>query len=650
MHNEQSAAIGQGISGLGGVGKTQLAVEYAYRFRQEYQAVLWATAESVETLNASYVELAAQLKLPERDAQEQEAIVQAVKDWLRTHHAWLLILDNADQPELLAPFLPPLVGGHILVTTRAAVLSSLDLGIAQPLPLDTFTREQGAYFLLRRAGLLARAGEQEHTLARQISEELGDLPLALDQAGAYLETTGTSLDTYILIYRQRCNELLAQRRGRSHPAPIAATWSLSVQRVEQTTPAAAELLRFCAFLAPDAIPEELFSAGARHLGPILAPVAADSYRLNEAIAALRAYSLINRDPQERTLSVHRLVQFVLRQMMDTGRRGQWERRAVLALQATFPLDDFENWPLCERLMPHILLYAVWEGQTQRASLTAASLALHAGCYLLTRARYQEAEQLLSHSLGTRQRLLGAEHPDVAESLKRQGMLALRQGKYKEAEPLLLRALALTQKIYGPDHPTSASGLNNLALLYSEQGRYAQSEEFHRRALTICTRALGQEDPAVVSYLNNLAACYTRQDRLEDARPLFLRALAIAEKHLGPEHPEVASGLINLASVYSRQGHFKEAEALFLRALAIAEKHLGPEHPEVAAGLVNLADVSAKQGRSRDAEKYYRQALALYERVLGTEHPHTRSARQRYIRLLQVAENKVRASDTPHAPS
>jgi len=317
----------QAIIGLGGIGKTQLAVEYAYRFHQDYQVVLWARAESTEALTSSYVTIATLLNLPEQEAQEQSITVQAVKTWLQRHSGWLLILDNADDLSLVPAFLPPALGGHLLLTTGAFTVGHL----ASRLEVDTLSAEQGALFLLRRASLVAPDSTLEHVspqardLAMQVSQELGGLPLALDQAGAYLEATGTALAAYQQIYQQHRTTLLAQRRaqGADHPEPVASTWSLSFACVEETNPAAADLLRLCAYLAPDAIAEEILTQGAEHLGPVLGPVAADAFLLGQAIEALRAYSLIGRDPGLQTLSVHRLVQAVMRAALDAAGRQCW---------------------------------------------------------------------------------------------------------------------------------------------------------------------------------------------------------------------------------------------------------------------------------------------------------------------------------------
>jgi hypothetical protein len=230
------------LSGLGGIGKTQIAVEYAYRYHQNYQFVLWARAESREALTSSYVAIADLLKLPEKGERDQTITVQAVKCWLQTKNGWLLILDNADELALLPEFLPPSLGGHLLLATRASALGRL----AQRVEVLTLPSEQGALLLLRRAMLLpsdaplTQTSTSDRELAVQIFQELGGLPLALDQAGAYLEETGYDLTEYLQIYRRRRKELLKRRGGlvADHPEPVATTWSLSF-----------DLLRVCAYLS-----------------------------------------------------------------------------------------------------------------------------------------------------------------------------------------------------------------------------------------------------------------------------------------------------------------------------------------------------------------------------------------------------------------
>src|SRR5450755_594159 len=239
LHAGQPTALSQpqAISGLGGIGKIQLALEYAYRYRGDYQAVLWAQADTRENLNSSYLAIATLLNLPEKSEQESAHVVAAVKNWLQRNTSWLLILDNADDLALARDFLPPSVGGHVLLTTRAQATGRF----ARRLEVDVLPTELGTIFLLRRAGLLAldaileQASESDRDQARSICEELGGLPLALDQAGAYIEETRCSLSDYQQRYQTRRARLLQRRGGLvpDHPDAVTATWSLEFEKVQK---------------------------------------------------------------------------------------------------------------------------------------------------------------------------------------------------------------------------------------------------------------------------------------------------------------------------------------------------------------------------------------------------------------------------------
>ena len=625
LQANQTAAVSQpqAISGLGGIGKTQIALEYAYRYHQDYTAVLWARAESIEALVSSYMALATLLRLPEREAREQEIVVQAIKIWLQTHRDWLLILDNADELTLLSDFLPPSPGGHLLLTTRATATAQL----AHRLEIETLLPESGALLLLRRATLLPSDGSLEQTtqeeqeLALQITQELGGLPLALDQAGAYLEETGMDLVRYWNIYKQHRATLLQQRRGliADHPEAVAATWALSFQRVSEKNFAAAELLRLCAFLSPDAIPEEIFIAGASLLGSLLALVVGDDIQFNQAIEALRAYSLVRRDPKRKTLSVHRLVQVVLQDTMEQTEKYMWAERAIRAINITFPHVEQNMWLQCERLLPQALTARQVIEHYQIVSEDAGRLLYETASYLEDRARYAEAEPFFQQALRIREQHLGLNHADVALTLNKLANLYISRGKYTEAEPLYLRALQIREQAHGPDHPEVANPLNGLANLYSERGEYAEAELLYQRVLQIREQALGADHPLVAYPLNGIAILYSEQGKYTESEPLYLRALQIREQALGSNHPLVAYSLNGLANLYCEQRKYPEAEFNFKRALHIWEHVRGSDHPEVAYSLNNLANLYLEQGIYVEAEPLYQRALHIWEHAFGPDH-------------------------------
>jgi tetratricopeptide (TPR) repeat protein len=580
---QHSSAIGQAISGLGGIGKTQLAVEYAHRHADDYPFVLWIHAENQESLIASYSEVAALLKLPERTEPDQAVLIQAIKTWLHTQQDWLLIFDNADEPALLRPFLPTRLTGHLLLTTRAADISSLELGFAQPLQVQRFSPEDGVLFLLRR--LRGDASHEPTTLsewplARQVSLELDGLPLALTQASAYMLATQIDLAAYLHLYQQHHLRLF-QHHPHQDPTQktVLTTWSLSFERIEAQSRTAADLLRLCAFLASDAIPEVILTTGAAQQGRSLA-LLANPLEFNAAIDLLSRYSLLQRDPATTTLSLHRLVQAVLRSRLSAAQIRTWQRHTLYAIYAARPNpQDATQWPFCEQWLPHALHRLSTPDPRHADLVTSSLLSSEAGLYLNLRGRYPEAEPLLLRALAIYEQHLGPEHPDTATSLNSLATLYRNQGRYPEAEPLYLRALAICEQHLGPEHPDTALNFNYLALLYQNQGRYSEAEPLLLRALAIDEQHLGPEHPDTASSLNNLAMLYQDQCRSPEAEPLLLRALAICEQHLGSEHPDTAGSLSNLAMLYRNQGRYSEAEPLLRRALAIREQHLGPKHPD-----------------------------------------------------------------------
>lgn len=615
------------LSGLGGIGKTQLSVEYAYRYADDYEAVLWVRADTLQLLHSDFLALADLLDLPEKQEIDQERVVNAVMNWLRTHKHWLLILDNVDDLEQVMAFLPRRGEGQTLLTMRAYATGSTIKGIE----IDTLGLEEGASLILRRAKLL---GEEEsfeqvpETIrkdAEQIADLLGGLPLALDQVGAYIEENQCSLADYLALYQKRAIDLL-KRRGRvyplSYPHAVATTWSMSFVRIEQLHPGAADLLRLCAFLHPNSIPEAMLLAGKVDLGPLLRPLIADPLAWNEAIGVLRRYALVRRTAETRALSIHRLVQVVLKEAMDPEVYRQWAERAIQVVNAAFPGPEEgpAAWPICQQYLAHALICAQLIQQENILTQEAASLLYLTGCYLHNRGLQDEAEPLERQALAIREQVLGPEHPETASSLNDLAILYHHHGQYEQAERLYQRALAIREQVLGPEHPETAESLNNLATLYQRQGRYEQAEVLYQRSLRINERIRGEQHPFTALSFNMLAVLFRQQGKYEQAEELHRRALSINEQVLGPEHPFTAFSLSTLADLYRDQGRHKQAEELYRRALAIRERALGLEHPLVAESLQGLADLFRVQERYEQAEELLGRVLAIRKQTLGMTHP------------------------------
>lgn len=649
------------LHGLGGIGKTQIALEYAYLHALDYSAIFWLRAETVESIMSNMRSIAEVLQLPERDNKNQERVVASVLRWLNSHRQWLLIWDNLEDLNLLQRFLPSARQGAVLLTTRQQALGTYARGI----DLSPMKQEEGILFLLRRAKLLEPEiiNEQmrqltvhmagEYAAAAKLVVAMGRLPLALDQAGAYIEETGCSLPAYLQRYKQQRGDLLDRRglRGEDHPHSVATTFRLASEQMEQDQPASA-LLKVCAFLHAEAIPEELFTAGAAHLGPELAPLADDPSQLDQAIVVLRSLSLVQRQAESSTLSLHRLVQTVLREHMSEQEQLLWLKRAARALNAVFPEAIYEVWTQCERLLPHVLAVTA-SLPSQESDQAVVAVLRKAAAYLRLRTQYRQSEPLYLRALHIGEQVLGPAHLDIALSLNGLALVYEGQGKYEQAEALHLRALHIGESVLEPVHSDLAQLLSGLAMLYWRWGKYEQAEPLYKRALHIREELFGPEHPEVTAQLNGLAFLYMEQGKGEQARLLWRRVLHIWEQVLATEHPEytslhntqakrrteqeeeqalstweqvgaqyphVAYPLYGLAVLYTREGKDRQAASSYWCALHIRERAMGYEHYELAYPLNGLANLFLKQRKYEQAESLYRRALHLQEQQFGLQHP------------------------------
>ena len=624
LARKRKTALAQAISGLGGIGKTQTAVEYAYRYRDEYKAVLWLNAESPLSLKTGCGDIARQLPLP-HDEKDLDQAAAAVKYWLGTHPDWLLILDNADDPTVLdlERFLPTNHAGHILITSRAQDFQHL--GILDPVELGELPIEDATAFLLLRCGREG-AHEAERGAAREQAGELDGLPLALEQAAAYIVATRATFQRYLEGYRTGGLARLEARRpalGR-YPKSVATTWAANFAAVQADSEAAADVLRLSSFLAPDAIPFEILTRGVSQLGPALEAALSraegDPLVVNDVLQALGRFSLIRIDGERETFGIHRMVQEVLKDAMADDPRRLWAERAVRAVNQAFPNVEYANWPLCDRLLPHAIAVACWIERDRMVFPAAGRLPNQTAYYLTDRAQYAEAEPLYKQSMEIDRTALGKRHPDYATSLNNLAELYHKMARRTEAEPLYKQAMEIRRTALGERHPDYATSLNNLAWLYYETGRHADVEPLFKQAMEICRTALGERHPRYATSLNNLAKLYYATGRNAEAEPLNKKAMEIYRTALGERHPDYAASLQNLAWLYYATGRHAEAEPLCKQAMEIDRTALGERHPDYAASLNNLAVLYRAMGRHAEAEPLYKQAMEIYRAALGERHP------------------------------
>ena len=656
----------QAITGMSGVGKTELALEYAYRYASEYQAVLWLQADSQDRLNSDLIYIARSLKLPGGEEEDRQVSLSSVQQWLRDHSPWLLILDNVKQIGDLDSLIPSDNYGNVLITTHEQVMSPA----VHLLELKEMQGDEAALLLLRRAGILkehslASVSAADRAQARKIARRLGKLPLAIDQAGAYLEETKTSLTDYLTLYGQQHSQLLKRRgrRPRAHPDSVTMTLLLCFEQLKQKNAAAAELLQFCAFFHSGVIPEDLIR-DADDSGFVLQSLIADMAALDGALEDLLNWSLIGYNAKTRDLSVHPLVQDVLQDTMDDTTRRVWAQRAIHAVNRAFPNAEVEVWPICQQYLPHALKCFDWIDQWQIATADGAELFNRIGRYFYQRTQYDEAESYYKRAWSICERGLGSDHPITALTLHNQGALVRSRGQdYPQSRRYYEQALAIRERVLGPHDPAIAQTLNGLGELDQTVGAYVRAESSYQRAWTIIVQAFGVNDPNTATCLSNLAGIFDAHGHYQQAEQYYQQALAIQEQRLGENESRTIETTRNLAGLYRRMKKYREAEQLYEQALLIMRRKYGPEHHKVAGTLNNMAVLYRDQGRYAEAEQMLNEALDIWRKRLGEPHRDTSfglnnlatiySARQEYARAkplyLQALAIREHAYDKPDHP-
>ena len=638
------------LAGSGGLGKTQLAVEYAYRAHAAGRypgGIFWLTLDPPESIPSQVAALAGPggLAIPNWDPTAFAHNLATVRAAWQEPVARLLIFDNCEDPALLREWRPHIGGCRVLLTTRRTRWPALS-GV-RALPLDPLPRALSLDLLLTpRAQLrgatvpLLLADLQNAWAAAAICEELGDLPLALALAAAYLETEEfLSLPSYYA--RLRAESLAHRSLNPQHPLEplptghvpsLAATFALSYDRLDAAHPVdagARTLLHRAAHAAPAPLPRPLLlrlcadpPAGEDGLeaGP-------PAELTGAALARLVSLGLIEPLPDE-TYRLHRLIAaFARDRAPDPAADAAALTRALISgvyavTEAGYPLAGLPY-------LDHLRQAAAPAGPDAATLLNSlASLLQAQGNYTAARPAFEQA-------LALREQALSPTHVLLAASLNNLAALLYAQGDYVATRPLYERALAIREQALGPDHPETASSLTNLASLLQDQGHYANARPLYARALAIYERQLGPRHPLTATGLNNLAHLLQAQGDYSAAQSLYERALAIRREVFGPGHPATATSLHNLASLLQARGDTAAARPLYEQALALCEATLGPQHPNTASSLNNLAGLLQAQGDPAAARPLYERALAIREQVFGSLHPATATSFNNLASLLQA---------------
>jgi len=636
------------IQGLGGIGKTRLAVEFAWQALNEkkYRVVFFVNSASTESLHVSLASFAAKdmLNLTEQEGSQQNAEI-AVLQWLMTNKSWLMIIDGVDTNEaveLVEDLLPNLTSGHVIITSRYRQWSA----IALQRSLGFLETKEAKQFLLERTAEKRIETQSDEEAAEKLAKELGYLPLALEQAAAYIVNNKCSLAEYIEEWENERQKVLKwyDKRQMQYDVSVEATWQ---RTFEQLKPSARTLLRLAAFLAPEMIPAAMFREGIEIANKAVElqckemKVKKAGFELKEALSELAAYSMITR--QQEGFTVHRIVQEVIRSRIPEADRQSWLEIALKIVNNFAPSgsDDVRTWPVWDVLRPHAELIARTADLAKITEPTARLMSV-LGSYLQYKGLYDKAEPLTRRALEIFEDSLGRDHPKVATQLNNLAQLFGATNRLDKAEPLIRRALKIFEDSLGRDHPNVATQLNNLAQLFQDTNRLDKAEPLMRRALKIDEASFGPDHPEVAIRLNNLAQLLQDTNRLEQAEPLMIRALKIDEASFGPDHPKVAIRLNNLAGLFDATNRLDKAEPLMIRALKIDEASLGPYHTNVARDLNNLAALFVDTNRLDKAEPLMRRALKIDEDSLGPDHPNVAIRLNNLAQLLKATNRLEQA--------
>lgn len=602
------------ISGMGGVGKTTLASEYVHRFGQSYAGCWWCPAETRSSIAASLASLGIHLGAADETVGIERAARLALRDLSDREETWLLVYDNVARPADIVDFVPS-GRTRALVTSRYVDWNNW----ATEVPIDVLQPAAAVSFLLNRTS----RSDAEGALA--LSHALGFLPLALDHAAAICRRTVISFAEFV----QQVEVLIsAAPPDAPYPRSVFATFSLALEDAARQCPGTEDLMSFISLCGADRIPLALLKGAFDSIEPF-----------RDALAALIDVSLVREDPISidiPAISAHRLVQSVARQRTirskSQARAGKLVLRRLLEL---YPPDGYSNpksWPICSALTPHVM-QGEYKTLASAADQQSVPLLLNrTASYLQGQATLETAEPVRRLALEMRERLLGSEHIDTAESLNDYALLLYERGKFPEAMELYTRALRIRERVLGTEHSETATTLNNIAVLLQAQGRWSEARPLYERALEIREKTLGQLHPYYGQSLNNLGYILHPLGELDLARPLFEESLRVRTRIFGLRHTETAQTTSNLANLMRDLGHLKEGLRLSFRALAIRRSLLGECHPEVANSFNSLGRLFLATKQQKRARGRFESALQIYSQTLGDAHPNANLSR----RLLSVA--------------
>jgi nucleoside phosphorylase/tetratricopeptide (TPR) repeat protein len=615
------------ITGLGGVGKTQVALEVAYRIRTQDKgcSVFWVPCTSHAMVEQAYLNIAQTLGLVDVEPGE---VKEQVKIYLSSQRAarWLLVFDNADDTEMwleannitpaLEDYLPQSEQGLILFTTRNQKLAMklAPFNIIRIPDLDKDAALQVLRKMLANENLL-----KDNITAATLLEHLAFLPLAITQAAAYITENSIHLSDYLTLLQEQEQDvvdLLSEDfrdpgRYKDILNPVITTWLLSFKQIQHQNPLAADYLAFMACINPRNIPRSLL------------PLQTTTKQRLDALGVLNAYSFTN--SQSTGVNMHRLVHIATRNWLRNNRMfGYWLQRVADRMQQVFPDNNHTNRRLWREYLPHALAL-VHDDEFIEQQKEHISLIRNIADCLASDGRYFESEVLYNKLLEMDQRTHGAEHPSTLTNMANLASTYRYQGRWNEAEKLEVQVMEVSKILLGAKHPNTLTSMANLASTYRNQGRWNEAEKLEVQVMEMSKIVLGAKHPDTLTSMANLASTYRNQGRWNEAEKLEVPVMEMSKTVLGAKHPDTLTSMANLASTYRNQGRWDEAKKLQVQVMEMAKIVLGAKHPCTLTSMANLAGIYWNQAQWKEAEKLEVQVMEIRKTVLGAEHPDTLSS-------------------------
>ncbi|SEL25772.1 Tetratricopeptide repeat-containing protein [Streptacidiphilus jiangxiensis] len=679
----------QALHGLGGIGKSQLALEYLYLHQGEYDLVWWIPAENTPQITRSLSELGHMLGLAVQS--EPGTVVAAVVDALRRgspYGRWILVFDNAESPEQIARYLPASASGAILITSRYPHWDR----VARPLEVDVLPREESTELLRRRGEDLT---EDE---ADRLAEALGDLPLAIEQVAAWRAETGMPADQYLRLFEEKQSELLTFCSPGDYGRSVATTWNVSLDQIETIDPAAIQLLQICAFYAPEPVPRHLF-AGARR-GPIATEMdraLADEIQLGLAMREIQRHSLARIDPRTQALQVHRLVRSVLTIRMTAVEQDRMRQGAHMLLSAADPRNPRSptSWERYAELYPHVLAsgaiesadpwvrdlvvntatylqrwgdhaaaleftrkaYAAWKDQFGEEETHTLTLARRLGSVLFTTGHYAEAAELNARSLELHDRMSPhGRRPSRPSEIREEHLDAMSavaadlraQGEFARALQISDEVYRLSERAFDEDDPVTLNAAHNLGVSLRLVGDFEKAYELDRRTRDVKAELFGTDHEQTLLTWVGLTIDQRELGRYDHARHRQEEVVSLYRRLMGDTDPATLHARRVLAVARRKAGDHHRARKLSEQTLELTRRRFGEEHPDTLASTLAVAVDLCHTGDLDGAALLGRRTAERYRESLGPAHPHSLSAHANLAITLRLLGDPETALDLDRA--